>query len=96
MGWIAMSAAAAILAASAPAAAAAKKSGESADPNREICKSKPVVGSRLKRVRECHTAAEWEDMKLAEQIGLGRQQFNGVDGLGARENYLPPGRAQPQ
>lgn len=62
------------------------------DPNRQICKSKPTVGSRLKRIRECHTAAEWDEMKLAEQIGLGRMQFNGADGLGARENYLPPGR----
>ena len=96
MGWIGMAAAAALLAASAPGSAAATKGDEARDPNREICKSRPVVGSRLKRVRECHTAAEWEDLKLAEQVGLGRQQFNGVDGLGARENYTPPGRGQPQ
>jgi hypothetical protein len=64
----------------------------SEDPNRQICKSKPVVGSRLKRIRECHTAAEWDDMKLAEQVGLVRQQINGADGLGVRETYLPPGR----
>jgi hypothetical protein len=94
MGWIAMTAAAAMLASSAPGGASVWKRGEpGADPDRKICKSKPVVGSRLKRVRECHTAAEWEDLKLAEQIGLGRQQFNGVDGLGARETYVPPGRA---
>ncbi len=97
MGWIAMTAAAAMLAASAPGAAAATGKGDGAeDPNRQICKSKPVVGSRLKRIRECHSAAEWEDLKLAEQIGLGRMQINGADGLGARENYLPPGRGQPQ
>jgi hypothetical protein len=35
-------------------------------------------------------------MKLAEQIGLGRQQFNGADGLGSQESYLPPGRGAPQ
>ena len=92
MVWIAMTAAA-MLAATAPGWAATQKSGESADPNRQICKSKAVVGSRLKRIRECHTAAEWDDLKLAEQVGLGRQQFNGVDGLGSQENYLPPGRS---
>ncbi|HEX8262715.1 MAG TPA: hypothetical protein VF547_07565 [Allosphingosinicella sp.] len=82
-----------LLASGAPAAAAPRKDQ---DPDRQICKSKPVIGSRLKRVRECHSAAEWEDLKLAEQIGLGRQQFNGADGLGARESYLPPGAAAQQ
>ena len=87
-------AAAVLLASAAPAAPATPRDKD--DPNRQICKSKPVVGSRLKRIRECHTAAEWEDLKLAEQIGLGRQQFNGADGLGSQENYLPPGRGAPQ
>jgi ABC-type sugar transport system substrate-binding protein len=86
----ALAALAGLLAGSAPAAAAAERGG---DPNRQICKSKPVVGSRLKRIRECHSAAEWDDLKLAEQIGLGRQQYNGADGLGSQENYLPPGRS---
>jgi hypothetical protein len=93
MGFIAMTAAAAMLAAAAPGAAAASKSGDSADPNRQICKSKPVVGSRLKRIRECHTAAEWDDMELAEQVGLVRQQINGASGFGSQELYTPPGRA---
>ena len=77
-----------LLASAAPAAAAPADK----DPDRRICKSKPTIGSRLKRVRECHTAAEWEDLALAEQIGLGRQQMNGASGLGLNENYLPPGR----
>lgn len=60
------------------AAAAAPKKGEAGyDPNREICKSKPVVGSRLKRIRECATAAQWEEMKLQERTGLLRRQTNG-------------------
>jgi hypothetical protein len=66
-----------VASAAAAAAGAAKKSD---DPDREICKSKPVVGSRLKRVRECHTAQQWEDLKLQEQVGLMRKQVNGDPG----------------
>ena len=77
-------------------ASASAGAPRNADPNRQICKSKPTVGSRVKRTRECHTAAQWEDMKLAEQIGLGRQQFNGADGLGTRETYVPPAMAAQQ
>ena len=51
-----------------------------ADPDRQICKSKPVVGSRLKRIRECATAEQWEEMKLQEQVGLMRKQVNGDPG----------------
>jgi hypothetical protein len=92
MDLVRIAAAAAVLLAGAAPAAAPRNE----DPNRQICKSKPTVGSRLKRIRECHTAAEWDDLKLAEQIGLGRQQFNGADGLGSQESYLPPGRGEPQ
>jgi hypothetical protein len=68
----------ALLAAMPAAGLAAPKKGEPAwDPDREICKSKPVVGSRLKRVRECATAQQWEDMKLQERTGLLRKQTNG-------------------
>ena len=66
------------LVAAIPSAAAA--AGKAPDPDRQICKSKPVVGSRLKRVRECHTAQEWEELKLQEQVGLMRKQFNGDPG----------------
>jgi hypothetical protein len=70
----------ALLAATPGAAAAAKKGEAAGDPDRQICKSRPVVGSRLKRIRECHSAAEWEDLELQEQIGLRRQQINGDPG----------------
>jgi hypothetical protein len=69
-----------LLAGSAPAMAAPKKGEPGYDPDRQICKTKPVVGSRLKRVRECATAAEWEDMKLQERTGLMRKQTNGSAG----------------
>ena len=66
---------------SATAAAAAPKKGETGyDPERQICKTKAVVGSRLKRVRECATAAQWEEMKLQERVGLMRKQTNGDPG----------------
>jgi hypothetical protein len=66
-----------LAAASAPGAAAPAKSKAGDDPDRQICRTKPVVGSRLKRVRECATAAQWEDMKLQERMGLMRKQTNG-------------------
>ena len=70
-----------LLAASAPGAAAPPKPGDAGyDPNRQICKSKPVVGSRLKRIRECHSAEQWEELKFMERQGLMRQQFNGDPG----------------
>ncbi|HEX6374984.1 MAG TPA: hypothetical protein VFZ91_04620 [Allosphingosinicella sp.] len=72
--------AAAMTAMTAPAAAAPKKGDAAYDPDRQICKTKPVVGSRLKRVRECATAAQWEDMKLQERTGLMRKQTNGDPG----------------
>jgi hypothetical protein len=39
-----------------------------------------VLGSRLKRVRVCMTELEWEELKLQEQVGLLRKQFNGDPG----------------
>jgi hypothetical protein len=77
--WIA--AGLALVAASAPTAGIATSPGKKADdPDRRICKSRSVVGSRLQRVRECHTALEWEEMKLQEQVGLMRKQVNGDPG----------------
>lgn len=75
-----MMAAVALLALPAAGLAAPKKGEPGYDPDREICKSRPVVGSRLKRVRECATAAQWEEMKLQEQVGLMRKQTNGDPG----------------
>jgi hypothetical protein len=75
-------AALAIAAAAAAPGAAAKggKTRAADDPEREICKSQPVVGSRLKRVRVCMTALEWDELKLQERLGLSRKQINGDPG----------------
>jgi hypothetical protein len=70
----------ALLAAAPHPSKAADRSAAAGDPAREICKSRPVIGSRLKRIRECHSAAEWEDLELQEQMGLRRQQINGDPG----------------
>jgi hypothetical protein len=69
-----------LLAGSAPGLAAPGKSGSGYDPARIVCKSRGVVGSRLKRVRECHTMLEWEEMQRAERLGLARKQVNGDPG----------------
>lgn len=71
--------------AAAPGFAAAKKDAAGADPNREICRSRAVVGSRVQRIRECHSAQQWEEMKLQERLGMLRRQTNGDAGC----NYNP-------
>ncbi|HYE29010.1 MAG TPA: hypothetical protein VEA61_12375 [Allosphingosinicella sp.] len=71
-----------LLAGAAPGLAAPKKDGPDYDPNREICKNQAVLGSRLKRVRTCMTAQQWEDIKLQERVGLMRKQYNGSPGAG--------------
>ena len=80
MRLIGLTVAAAVLAAGPAPGAAAEKAKKTYDPNREICKSKPVLGSRLQRIRECHSAQQWLEMKQQEQWGLRRQQFNGAPG----------------
>ena len=69
-----------IAAAASPGVAAKGKNAAASDPDREICRSQPVVGSRLKRVRVCMTAQQWEELKMQEQLGLARQQINGAPG----------------
>ncbi len=93
MTAIHMTAALALLAAlPAAAQAAPRDSGGAGDPDRQICKSKPVIGSRLKRIRECHTAQEWEDLQLQDQLMLSTKQYNGDVSVSPMEQYVPPGR----
>ena len=42
-----------------PAAPAARNRGEAADPNREVCVTERLSGSRMPR-RVCRTAREWQ------------------------------------
>lgn len=85
---------AALLTGAAPAAAAPAKKG-GADSERKICKSKGVVGSRLKRIRECATAQEWEEMELQERLGLMRKQYNGDPGCNGGGSACYPARDTP-
>ena len=71
--------------AASPGAAAPKPGQAGDDPDRQICKSRPVVGSRLKRIRTCMTALQWEELKLQERLGMMRRQTNGDAGC----NYNP-------
>ena len=68
--------AAALLAVSAPGVAAPKKA-PAPDPERIICKSQPVIGSRVARKRQCYTAQQWEDMELQDRLMMMTKQFNG-------------------
>ena len=81
MNMIRLAAGIALAAAAAtPGFAAKSKSAAAADPDREICRSQGVVGSRVKRVRVCMTAQQWEELKFQEQLGLARKQINGAPG----------------
>jgi hypothetical protein len=59
------------------------------DPNQLICESRELIGSRLKRVRVCHTAQEWEEVRLEEKVGLMRKQYNGASGAGGDTRDTP-------
>ena len=72
--------AASVLAASGAGAAGRPK--PKYDPNRLICENRQEIGSRLKRIRVCHTALEWEEVRLQERVGLMRKQYNGSPGAG--------------
>ncbi|MBV9929684.1 MAG: hypothetical protein JO013_01910 [Alphaproteobacteria bacterium] len=50
------------------------------NPDKMICVSRDMIGSRLQAVRECHRAQEWVDQEQQEHVGLMRKQFNGDPG----------------
>jgi hypothetical protein len=52
------------------------------NPDQMICESRQEIGSRLKRIRVCHTAQEWEEVRVQEKVGLMRKQYNGASGAG--------------
>ena len=86
MAMVRIAAGLALLAAgSAPAMAAPEKGKPGYDAERQICKSRPVVGSRVQRMRTCMTAQQWDETKLQERMGMLRRQTNGDSGC----NYNP-------
>lgn len=62
-----------VLALAAPAMAqtAPKKP---ADPNKMICRSEPVIGSRLESTRRCMTAQQWTDLQRETRQTIERVQ----------------------
>jgi hypothetical protein len=50
------------------------------DPNKMVCQMRAPIGSRLATIKECHTAAEWDEMRRQERLGLNRKQGNGDAG----------------
>ena len=50
------------------------------NPDKMVCVSRDVTGSRLQQVRECHTAQQWRDQAQQERTGMIRKQFNGAPG----------------
>ena len=46
------------------------------DPNRMICRSEPILGSRINVQRQCFTAAEWETMRQQNRMSIDRAQTN--------------------
>jgi hypothetical protein len=61
-----------------PSIAMAKKDRndheEMGNPTRVICRSEEEIGSRLSRVKRCHTAAEWALIKRENRLTIDRVQ----------------------
>ncbi|MEA3065235.1 MAG: hypothetical protein QOJ27_1681 [Sphingomonadales bacterium] len=85
MAFVRIAAAALLIAAvlAPQGAAAAGRARAKYNPNQTICESRDEIGSRLKKIRVCHTAQEWEEVRTQEKVGLMRRQFNGSPGGGA-------------
>jgi hypothetical protein len=73
----------------AQAADAAGRPRPKYNPDQLICESRDLIGSRLKRVRVCHTAQEWEEVRMQERVGLMRKQYNGSPGGGGAVDDRP-------
>jgi hypothetical protein len=47
---------------------------EVGDPNRVICRTEQQIGTRLQKIRRCHTAAEWAEVKRDNRRVIDRVQ----------------------
>jgi hypothetical protein len=64
------------LALSAGAVAADRTPRSKADPNKIVCRTIEESGSRLRKVRACHTLAEWAEFKRQTKSTIERIQNN--------------------
>jgi hypothetical protein len=66
---LALAATAVVGAASAAAGEQSNKS-KRGDPNKIICRTMEENGQKLRRVRACHTAAEWREMQRQTRAAI--------------------------
>lgn len=52
----------------------AKDKGKGSDPNRMICRTEQVIGSRLASKRTCMTAMQWTQLEREQREGVDRVQ----------------------
>ena len=62
------------LLATAPAEARKPRDVDSKDPNKVICRTEEVIGSRLASKRTCMTSQQWEDMRREQRTTVDRIQ----------------------
>lgn len=60
--------------AAAPAEARKPRDVDPKDPNKMICRTEEVIGSRLASKRTCMTAQQWEDMRREQRTTVDRIQ----------------------
>lgn len=65
---------AAILMSAAPAVASGEAKKKQTDPNRIICRTEEVIGSRLQSKRRCLSATEWTQMETDQRNSVERIQ----------------------
>ncbi|RYE56134.1 MAG: hypothetical protein EOP18_04815 [Rhizobiaceae bacterium] len=46
------------------------------DPDRVICKSEDVIGSRIVTKKKCMTAAQWKEQRRLSRMDIDRAQAN--------------------
>ena len=65
-----------------PAVAAERREDrpENGDPNRIICRTQEVIGSRLRSQKHCLTAQEWTDIRQENRRTLEKVQGGGWKG----------------
>lgn len=67
--------------ASAPAVQTAAVAGKAeADKQKVVCRTIDATGSRLQKRRECHTLAEWTEIRMLDRQALERTQSNRYNG----------------
>ncbi len=64
-----------------PAAAKPGGKGDNLDPNKVICRSNEVIGSRLQTARTCLTRAQWKQQEAEQRRTVQRiQDFKPYNG----------------